>query len=308
MKTKYNTIIIVALSLLTLMTSCKHEEDLVIGEPINMLRFKFPQGNSPEDQKIAAIAKKFDSYIIYKDFDGSDIAKSWLPVPSGKVYLTTPTGDEGVADMMKMLEENILSIMSDKLAKKALPLYIYLCDSLASAQQGYSEEGDLILTGKKDIPFSMSGQDYWAFKLTPSERENLGDMATYGYVLRLALFDKLENNGHIVVPSEFETLSDYETPTKSRPTTDPNYYKNRGFIDIVKDSFKGKPKKFMLYLTKRGRNADFVMFVKALIFYTPEEFEKLYPKENYPLIHQKMDYVKETLLSQGLDLGRKDIG
>ena len=58
--------------------SCYNEDTLTddaSGE--DLVRFEFPQGTNSWDDDVVAIKEKFNVCIIYKDFQASDLNRTW---------------------------------------------------------------------------------------------------------------------------------------------------------------------------------------------------------------------------------------
>ena len=171
-------------------------------------------------------------------------------------------------------------------------------------------------TGTTDpnfIDLKTNGFDYWAISFTSDEMSGMSKESKR--IKRNLLFRRFIEEalikGIITEPKNFKDEVNYGKPYFNRRPDDPNYYMTRGFIDIFKQdyTFDNPPLNSDEY-TKPGWEEpdvypyrDFVSYIRAAMWYSPEEFEQKYPAAKYPLIAKRynivVNYMKTTY---GIDL------
>ena len=163
------------------------------------------------------------------------------------------------------------------------------------------------------VPLKIDGFDYWAISFTDDEMNN---MDPYSKKVKRNIFFRtfIENairKGSVTEPTDFKNEMDYKTRINTNKPEDPDYYLTRGFLDLFKErELSSRAPYFMDEYTGAGfenpdiyPHADFVYYIRAAMWYTPDEFETHYPAEKYPLIKKKYDVVIHHLKSAyGIDI------
>ena len=163
------------------------------------------------------------------------------------------------------------------------------------------------------VPLKIDGFDYWAISFTNDEMSN---MDPYSKKVKRNIFFRtfIENairKGSITEPAEFKDGMDYKTNFNTNKPEDPNYYLTRGFLDIFKEQDLSPRTPFFIgeYTGIGYENpdiypyADFVYYIRAAMWYTPDEFEAYYPTAKYPLIKKRYDIVINHLKNTyGIDI------
>ena len=117
--------------------------------------------------------------------------------------------------------------------------------------------------------------------------------------------------GIIAEPATFKNGIDYKKEINFTNPNNAEYFMKRGFIKIFKQDYTSDnpPTGIWEYTTQGIENPsvypyrDFVSYIRAAMWYTPEEFEAQYPSALYPLIKQRYDLVVNHLKSTyGIDL------
>ena len=171
-------------------------------------------------------------------------------------------------------------------------------------------------TGTEDpnfVSLKIDGFDYWAISFTDDEiyhPDNYSQKVKRNIFLRIYIENAIRK-GIITEPAEFTEGVTYEPNfNTNRPETS-NYYLTRGFIDVFRGAYTSSqtPIGTAEYTRPSGEepdiypHADFVYYIRAAMWYTPEEFEGLYPSVKYPLIKKRYDivinYMKNTY---GIDI------
>lgn len=274
MKTK---IILLAASLLFMLTACNKESDLTPSDNFSIVRFTFPQGNNSWDADIKAIYDEYNVYLIYKDVTPQDLNRQWTSLGTGKLWYGNDLTDEQVAFYVNFMKNHVFSYISPEIAKLALPVKIYMLDNLRSRDPGEEDSDDSGTgtggtgtgtgtgtggtgtgtgtggtgtgggTGPSAITLKTDGFDYWAISFTQNEIDYPND---YTYKIKREVFlSKMiitaVLKGIITEPTDFKDGIDYKKAfyndmdiiSGKATTEDPNYYMNRGFIKKVSKDF-----------------------------------------------------------------------
>ena len=85
--------------------SCYNEDTLTddaSGE--DLVRFEFPQGTNSWDDDVVAIKEKFNVCIIYKDFQASDLNRTWTGTIGSQTYFGEGTEKVPFFILVKKIE------------------------------------------------------------------------------------------------------------------------------------------------------------------------------------------------------------
>ena len=165
------------------------------------------------------------------------------------------------------------------------------------------------------MSLKTDGFDYWAISFTDNEIEHPTQQAlkvrraTFIYLMIEAALQ----NGNITEPNNFKSGIDYSTQivNKDDQKDNPNYYLNRGFINIIPRTFNslGSAPSSISHYTNPSWEPDaypyrdFLIYVRASMFYTRAEFQATYSPTTYPLVNQRYEIVINHLKNNyGIDL------
>ncbi len=118
-------------------------------------------------------------------------------------------------------------------------------------------------------------------------------------------------DGTIPEPEGFRDGIDFTTAWSKYNPSSVNYPPTRGFILWIKDTGKEMAwgSVYMSYYAKENYNSGgnyydyFWSYVRAAMYYTPEEFYAKYPKDKYPLVSRQYEAaVKYMKDKYGIDL------
>ncbi|MEA4868367.1 hypothetical protein SDC9_73470 [bioreactor metagenome] len=306
--------ILLFLTVLTI-TSCYKEDPIVPVSTEGADRFSFPQGNSPHDNVVNDVFKKFGVKIIYKDFRNEDFNLSWTAAAVGKEGYDIPEAEQSEAT--RFIANHIFGFLHPDITKRVLPPYFYVADSIF---QMSSLAGGLLVS-KQAQTYIYNGLDFWAFCWNGCQpwQDMMGNV-TYlaitgkpstpfekfyrrGVMLK-EIFKKAADLGNIGVPEDFSSGLDFTTAIKYATGTenDPNYFKKRGFPGqmISNTNFNITN---LTSITRTSPSQVFTDYIHLCMRYTADSIEVLYPKAKYPIIHQKypiaIEYIKGKF---GIDL------
>ena len=101
------------------------------------MRYEFPQGNNSWDKDLEEIQKEFGIYIIYKDFEETDLNRSWTgALGEGSTYFGESLNDEQAEFMTKFMKNHIFAYLTPQATRKVLPMYYYMVYSFRSMRLG----------------------------------------------------------------------------------------------------------------------------------------------------------------------------
>ncbi len=285
----------IVLILLTwgLLASCSDEDTIIPREADVVLRYEFPQGTNEWDEIAKEMKEKHDVYLIYKGYSSLDFSRAWT-ISSGTNYFGESLTDEKASIHVKFMKEHIFDYLPAELTRVVLPLYYFLIDDYRTEKLNYSGGID-----KTNVTNFADGLDYWASSIYtknvtefPSTWEKLRE-----HRIRIIrqLLEAAINRKRIVIPASFNEGFDYEKAITSYPTTDPNYYMNRGFLGSLNvDAYNFGS---IYNITSTNSTLNFLTYIFLGMRYTEEEFLVKYPVATYPLIKKKrlevINYMKE---------------
>lgn len=317
----------IVMSLLTF--SCAPDEDPL--EPsgnYSVLRFEFPQGNNSWDAELKEIHDNYGVYLLYKEITEKDLNKSWTAVPTGNLYYGEALNDQQVQYYVDFFKNNFFAYISPEFAKNSMPIKIYMLDNLRAVPQGSQDETAEDGYSSYFINTRFDGFDYWAVSFKQNEIDDpeatdLDGLTSMLKIKRCAFIYKLLvnalQNGDLEEPVEFGEETDYQTSYTVEPAAygTNNYYLNRGFINALTTDFQynrnGLRETTSTYVSywkstqtiepAVGAHRDFMVYVRAAMFYTRRQFYRKYNQADFPLISKKyecvIDYFKNTV---GIDL------
>ncbi len=132
--------------------------------------------------------------------------------------------------------------------------------------------------------------------------------------------------GQLNEPKEMENGIDFKTKylTDKKYENDKNYFVNRGFIERISPTFtnvgsNGRPTDFsrpISYLSEYTLETSsypdektssksyvyFITYLRAALWYSPEEFQEKYPLETFPLVNEKFNLVVNHMKELGFDI------
>ena len=332
MKTK--TSLLLSLIVL-LMIGCSKEELIVPSGNYKVIRHEFPQGNNSWDMEIKEIYDKYGVYLLYKDVTVLDLNRQWQSLGTGKLYSGTEPEGEEVLFYVDYLKNAIFSNITPEMARTALPLKIYLLNDLKGLDPDEEDTGGTGGTGGTGpggpgdpgteidpnfVPIKTDGFDYWAISFSKNELDNPDprNMRIKSCTLLYLIIEGAIKSGVFIEPDSFKEGIDYVTPINNNKPADPNYYLNRGFINIVYRDFTPPYNMWELPVestpwvigdfTDRPINPDdmpypdFFSYIRAALYYSESQFKAKYPENIFPLINRRYEAVVEYFLSEGIDL------
>ena len=138
--------------------SCYDEDTLTVDESgEDLVRFEFPQGTNSWDDDVVAIKEKFNVCIIYKDFQASDLNRTWTGAAGNQSYFGDElTSDEQAKFMIGFMKDHVFAYLSPQITQKVFPMYYYMVyDCHVPFVFG---PYDL----KAPVKTIFDGMDYWA--------------------------------------------------------------------------------------------------------------------------------------------------
>lgn len=287
--------------------SCYDEKALTPTEDgEGMSRYEFPQGTNSWDKDIEAIAEEFNVYLIYKNFKHADFNRAWSGGGLGIEYYGEDLSDEYAELSARFMKEHVFAYLNAKILPKVLPMYYYMVYDLHVINDIMG-----IFVFKNPQTDYYQGLDFWAICLVGEDPEDSGMMAggekidfpttkrefflRRGEVLKTILLKSCEK-GNIEVPAGFETGFDYKTETlkKDEEIGNENHYLKRGFPGRMGHfSEDGLGVLNSIDDTNNARNfQDYICFG---MFYSAAELDELYPRDEFPLLREKRDFVVKYL-------------
>ena len=108
--------------------SCYNEDTLTddaSGE--DLVRFEFPQGTNSWDDDVVAIKEKFNVCIIYKDFQASDLNRTWTGSIGSQTYFGEGLkSDEQAEFMISFMKNHVFAYLNPAITQKVFPMYYYM--------------------------------------------------------------------------------------------------------------------------------------------------------------------------------------
>lgn len=277
--------------MILLISSCSKDEDQIVSQDLfSPTRFEFPQGSNPWDIEIAEIQDEFGLTLIYKEFTGSDLNKTWVSA-SGAVYYGNTLNDDQAEFYVNFLKDNVLHYLDKELVKEIKPQYFYLVDSL------HNTYGEWIINHE----IKTNGLDFWAISFLPEVVESIDNNVQSVIKKRrittiYPFIEKAIRKGFIQEPVDFKNGIDYTTAVKynSYDSDDMNYFINRGFVHSVYPDFSTYvPNYSISSLTKEYE--DFLQYIRISLLLTEDEIHSLYPQNEYPLVNTRYELVVNYL-------------
>ena len=306
MKMKYLLLSIIGLSFF--MGSCYDEDKAEPSGNYSPVRFKFPQGDESWDKFFEKTYNDYGLCVIYKEFDAKDLNKNWTMTGGGD-WIGHPVADENMPKYQDLLENYLVPFLGKKeVVEACTPLYLYLAEDIGGSMASYGI----------GIGINLGGLDFWAIGLTDTITINMPYPGIEDFRRGLVTFvynQIVENaviRGLIPEPGDFQSGIDYKTEVEKSNPEDPNYYATRGFVGCISysswnsnfgcifswsDSWWGNVEQIV---TTQG--GDFMMFTRAVMRWSKEEFETMFPPEKYPLVNTRYNIVSEQFKNYGFDL------
>ncbi len=282
------------------------DNDDVDGPSSAGLPIEFPQGNNDYDQEFVAFKQQYGSMVLYKF---TDVQFRWA-VNEYIPYYATVAQESHISQAWELVKEG-LSVWPDDFVRKCLPYQILLCDSV------YADWSDTKAEKIKKVRNSCCGYNHIAFGLA-NDRIDAGDSNARHEVVgdvAYAMISYAVSKDIISVPESFDTLyakwkNNYPSYLVNGEISSGAWgYNGAGAIDGT-----ARPK------TGYTLTHDFASFVKYIVMYSPDTFEKKFLNDEFDCggstydanwtlipdhrIHQKYDavcnYFKDVL---GIDLG-----
>ena len=326
---KYIFTAIMAAAALFATVSCNNEEEITPSGDYSPIRGGFPQGESKLDSIINNIKNEYDVYLIYKGINEKDLNRDWVSTCTGDIYVAGDEEDREIGDIgwdlpadqlplyVDFFNNHIFDNISKEIANSALPVKIYMINGLRTEPRDYGEENSSSGTDNSDPHKSikLGTFDSWAVSLdivTSKEgKEQEYALRQMRCILILEIIKNAIDKGDIDSPDEFWYGFNFSVDQKidnNDPTKD-NYKYKLGFVDRINDNFGTGPKKQVWpndiltssYYWEKNKYPDYNLFttyIKNIIWQTPEEFERRYPSDKYPMIKEKREIVVNHMLNK----------
>ena len=268
---------------------CSDENN--IGAPIEVvLEYVLPQGGASQwaEGKIQDMYDKYGSYFIYKttqaDFEWS-LGMAQVTTSPDSIDLGNPIYVEG---LLKFLDNIWLDHISDDFKKElGIPYRVLLVDMIWTAGHYSFRESKTV---GKAITFSGVNADF--ANLTTAQK-----IAKKNAFNSSIWTDYYLNNGIVVFPEEFFTMSDYTTPVS---TVDLNIYneasagmqawRNRGFLPYMYYTNGSAGEWPYMFTNSPGpMQRDKESYMLHLLQRTDTEMQPFL--DNYPLVKQKFEFL-----------------
>ena len=306
MKIRYLLLLITGLSLF--LGGCYDEDKAVPSGDYSPVRFEFPQGNESWDKLFEQMYDDFGICVIYKDFTPGDLNKNWT-ISAGGDWTGHPVPDDHMPKYEDLLKNYLIPFLGKKeIVEACSPLYLYLAEDLGGGMASYG----------MDLGVNLKGLDFWAIGLVDTIKiifpyEGVEDFRkglvsfVYNQIVENAVV-----KGLVPEPNDFQSGIDYKTEVEKSDVEDPNYYATRGFVGLITYSEPGVAfccifswsdywyGNIEQMVTAKG--GDFMMFTRAAMRWTKEEFEEKFPPEKYPLVNARYKMVVEQFKNYGFDL------
>lgn len=245
-------------------TSCEYQEDELSSSDIvnQIVRFEFPEGDDPWDEKLEALTETYDVIPIYKSFTKDDLNKKWTGLSTVNYEyqdMTAEAYSSGGKSVSKaevytdFLVDEIFPYYVPEIANKVFPMYFYYAEDLRQ-----NNPSELV------VPYRIDGFDYWYLTFytdTPGTAHNLSYPNDLEYpsdvevlkkwhkgstlnkaekeVVRACrntgvymYIEKAIDRGLIVAPENFNDGVDKANSIGTDPTGN-NYFLKRGFVHKV---------------------------------------------------------------------------
>lgn len=277
-----------------MLVSCYSEEELAPTQLTDDLLFDFPQGSSESDRTLQRIQERYGSYPVYRDITQSLLNRAWVNLYPTMTLVAEDVSDAELPFYADFLSRHLLGWFDAATFGEFLPRYFFLVKNMHRVENGIANP---------HMPVKTDGVDFWAvsfeskFLANPilSELKRPRLLLTYEIILRALQAGKIE------VPFNFSEGIDYETPI-CNDISDPrseNHFQTRGFVQYVQPDFSNQTKSYTVEIAA-AQNQDFLMFVRKILYSTPEAFEA--ENGEYDLVMKRYRIVLNCLKSYGVDL------
>lgn len=300
-----------------MLNACYHEDVLIPTTSESSERFTFPQGTNDYDLRAKKIFDEFGVKIIYKGFNDRDFNLTWTTPAIGKVGYDIPKDQE--RDAVDFMATHFFGNLTPQITRKVLPPYYYIADSVHQI----TIQGDIQMCST--TAFIYNGLDFWFFgwnnasawtmrdgeylikPSVPSIRPKtpFGIFYKRGTILK-EVFKKAVEVGNIIPPEGFADGFDFVTKVETAAglRDNPNYYMKRGFPGQMTNQLRFDMAALAL-VTQTNSTTIFTNYIHLCMRYTTDSIEVVYPKADFPMIHQKypivLDYMKNKY---NIDLGK----
>lgn len=296
--------------------ACDDEDKLTSRFEFKLGDFEFPQGDNEWDERIMALYEKYNVRVIYKDITEEDLARGWVGGGSSSTTLemltgTDPvTGRDSVAMGVDFLEEQFFPYVGQELGSKLFPIYLYL-------------GRNVVIPGWiLNLPYSISGMDNWIISISYSKMPAYGLPAIATKTIDMAqMIEEIYNlaikKGAMEIPQDFSEGIDFDSKLldigdgsniTDEMKANPNFYLNRGFIDIVNQVYLSgvtDDKNWTALgmnnsLTPPTNSSNFTYFLRAMILKPESLLREKY--RGYELINRNFDVLYRYFESLGINL------
>lgn len=289
-----------------LFASCYDEKALTpTADGEGMLRYEYPQGTNSWNDDIDEIAKKYNVYLIYKNFKPADFNRTWTGGFTSMTNFAEDLTDEQAEFTTKFMKNHVFAYLNEKITPKVFPMYYYMAYDYHNMFR--LEWGGIVLVeSKTPLEDVYDGMDFWGVCLfygdpDPENGSKIDTPVTKkdffkrrGEILKTILLTSFDK-GNIILPAGFENGFDYKEAILNGYGDEdkPNYYLRRGFPGRMAFFKSGLSALNSISDTNNGQNfKDYICFG---LYYSNTELDKLYPRTEYPLLREKRDFVVNYL-------------
>ena len=294
MKHRVAILLTVCCTAVMTLVSCYSEDALVPTQLNDEPLFDFPQGNSESDRTLQQIQERFGCYAVYRGITPKLLNRAWVNLYPTMTLVADEISDAELPFYVDFLSEHLLSCFDADTFGAFLPRYFFLVKNLHREDNGIA---------KTHMPIKTDGVDFWAVSFESRFLENpvVSELRRPRLQLAYELILRALDAGLIEIPLNFSEGIDYETPICndfSNPHSE-NHFQTRGFVAYVQPDFSVETKSYTVEIAA-AKNQDFLMYVRKMLYSTPEVFEA--ENGSYDLVMKRYRIVLNCLKTYGVDL------
>lgn len=291
MKLKLN--LIAAIALTCTIASCS-SDDLAPSDDNRLV--DFPQGNADYDDEILNIYNKYGTQMLY---DYNDEMFRWQ-ITDKLGYISTPANQPAdkayIKDAIAFMRSNCFDFYHSDSLKVMLPYRIYLASNLGKMfEYSGTNSAGVYVSIKDTIPniASVNGYRNICFGIVNGRLKTMSEdsLRLAKGELNASIIASAIDRGVMQVPASFASLEVENVAWTNEPGT--NGYNNYGLLE---------------YLSAKSMTPsdDFASYLKMLIAYPKEEFNRRFTAKTFDLsgrIAKKADVVRKWMKEQhGIDV------
>jgi hypothetical protein len=274
------------------LTACNDDDNSIGTIEVPSTFYQLPQGgNTAADQRIQTLYDTYGSYFLY-DFTEKDF--NWAQTEAGLMddsYQYEAIDPANVVDLLDILQYTWMDQLTTEEAKTLLPFAVMMTEKLQIYVSGwwssYWSDTDIRYIDKQ---IAVARPEKTLAEMSSSEKLALRNRWL------TALIYCAVNSGKITIPSEFQSVTDYNVKFDSWwPSAED--CRGAGFVyDYYEDSEWAADAWFFTY------SADWMAYISSLVSMTEEDWAD--DLANYPLVKTKYNLLVKSLKEQGIDIVR----